>query len=108
MAGAIAQVQDWQQELAALALSQSMQNLQPGEFLVLRSPDVASALRTWAETRNLLDVAHLILKSAHFRTESRGGHYRSDYPQTDPAWQVHTLVQAERWWTAELEIENGE
>ena len=57
-------------------------------------------LRLWTETRNLLDLAWLILKSAHFRQESRGGHYREDYPETDPAWQVHTLVQGDRWWKA--------
>ncbi|MGB3207032.1 MAG: L-aspartate oxidase, partial [Crinalium sp.] len=45
------------------------------------------------ETRNLLDVAFLILKSAAFRQESRGGHYRLDFPTSDALWQVHTLVQ---------------
>jgi L-aspartate oxidase len=42
----------------------------------------------------------LILKSSLFRQESRGGHYREDYPQPNPDWQVHTLVQGDRWWTA--------
>lgn len=55
-------------------------------------------LRLWSETRNLLDLAHLILSSAYFREESRGGHYREDYPATKPNWQVHTLVQGDRWW----------
>jgi L-aspartate oxidase len=57
-------------------------------------------LRLWGETRNLLDLAALILTSAAFRTESRGGHYREDYPDTDPHWQVHTLVQGDRQWTS--------
>jgi len=55
-------------------------------------------LRLWSETRNLLDLAYLILKSAAFREESRGGHYREDFPTPDPAWQVHTLVLRDRWW----------
>ena len=63
-------------------------------------PDVERQLRLWAETRNLLDVAYLILTSAAFRKESRGGHYRLDYPQSDPNWQVHTLVQYHNWWKA--------
>ena len=58
-------------------------------------------LRLWSETRNLLDLAHLILKSADFRPESRGGHYRHDFPETDPTWQVHTLVQGDRWWKSQ-------
>jgi len=61
-------------------------------------PDADRQLRSWGETYNLLDVAHLILKSAAFRTESRGGHYRLDYPQRDRNWQCHTLVQQNRWW----------
>jgi L-aspartate oxidase len=56
-------------------------------------------LKTCAETLNLLDIAYLILKSSLFRTESRGGHYRTDYPDTSPNWQVHTLVKGDRWWT---------
>lgn len=55
-------------------------------------------LRLWSETRNLLDLAYLILQSAAFRAESRGGHYRQDYPETNAEWQVHTLVQSDRWW----------
>lgn len=36
------------------------------------------------ETRNLLDVAMLVTRAALARRESRGGHYRSDYPKPDP------------------------
>jgi L-aspartate oxidase len=54
----------------------------------LRSPS-----RLWIETRNLADFAYLVIKSALFRTESRGAHYRSDYPQTHSKWQVHTVIQ---------------
>ena len=38
-------------------------------------------------------VARLIIESARFRTESRGGHFRSDCPQTSAEWQAHTIVQ---------------
>jgi L-aspartate oxidase len=93
MEAAIAQVEQWQTEFAQLAMSQALQNLVPGESLSLQLGEVGRSLRTWAETRNLLTVALLILKSADFRAESRGGHFRSDYPETDPAWQVHTLVR---------------
>lgn len=52
--------------------------------------------RLWVETRNLIDFAYLLVKSALFRTESRGAHYRIDYPNLDPRWQSHTVIQAER------------
>lgn len=37
----------------------------------------------WWETRNKLAVARLILQAALLRTESRGAHFRSDYPAND-------------------------
>lgn len=35
------------------------------------------------EQRNLLDVAEVIIEAADLRKESRGSHYRSDYPDRD-------------------------
>ncbi|MBG1270684.1 L-aspartate oxidase [Nostoc sp. WHI] len=99
---AIATVESWQQDFATLPLSQFLLALRPAEPANFDLPDVERQLRLWAETRNLLDVADLILKSAAFRTESRGGHYRLDYPQPDPNWQVHTLVQTHHWWKSPL------
>jgi L-aspartate oxidase len=94
---AISQVKSWQADFAALSLSQLLLSLKPTQSVNFQQPQIEKELRLWAETRNLLDVAELILKSAVFRTESRGGHYRLDYPQTDPNWQVHTLVQKQEW-----------
>lgn len=98
---AISSVEAWQQEFANLPLSQFLLSLHKSEAASFSSADMAQQLQLWAETRNLLDVAYLILKSAAFRTESRGGHYRLDYPQPDPDWQVHTLVQNHKWWKSQ-------
>ncbi|HEY9813567.1 MAG TPA: L-aspartate oxidase, partial [Candidatus Sericytochromatia bacterium] len=68
-------------------------HLQPAQNVYFPSEKANTELKTWGETRNLLDVALLILKSATFRQESRGGHYRIDFPHPDTVWQVHTLVQ---------------
>jgi L-aspartate oxidase len=97
---AIATVKAWKQDFASLKISQFLLALHPQQNVRLLLPNVERQLRLWAETGNLLDVAYLILKSAAFRTESRGGHYRLDYPRSDPAWQVHTLVQHHNWWTS--------
>ncbi|GAB4379877.1 MAG: L-aspartate oxidase [Elainellaceae cyanobacterium] len=97
---ALSQVNQWRQELATLPISQAFTqylNSEPEQSLTLPLSITAQQIRLWGETRNLLDVAYLILKSALLRTESRGGHYRSDYPQTDLSWQVHTLVESEQW-----------
>ncbi len=95
---AIATIESWQQDFANLPLSKFLQRLRPKEPASFNLPNIDQQLRLWAETHNLLDVAYLILKSAAFRTESRGGHYRLDYPQLAPEWQVHTTIQNHRWW----------
>ncbi|NDJ34591.1 MAG: FAD-binding protein, partial [Chloroflexi bacterium] len=45
------------------------------------------------ETENLLTFAEVIVASGLARTESRGAHFRTDYPQRDDAhWLKHTLA----------------
>lgn len=45
------------------------------------------------ETSNMLQIAQLIIAAARQRRESRGSHYRNDYPATDPALAGrHTLL----------------
>lgn len=47
------------------------------------------------ELQNMLLVARLMIASALARRESRGVHYRSDYPEPDPALEgVHMVIQA--------------
>ena len=54
----------------------------------------------WGETRNLLLVARLVAFAALRREESRGAHYRDDFPTPRPEWRrqqsltVDTLVEA--------------
>jgi succinate dehydrogenase/fumarate reductase flavoprotein subunit len=45
------------------------------------------------EHRNLLDVAEVIILAAAMRTESRGSHYRADYPDRDDAeWLTNIFI----------------
>jgi L-aspartate oxidase len=55
-----------------------------------RSPAVTDAKA--AEDANLLVVARAVIASALARQESRGGHYRTDFPQTDPARANHSSI----------------
>jgi L-aspartate oxidase len=48
--------------------------------------------RTW-ELVNMLTVAHLCAIGALAREESRGVHFRSDFPRADPAWRAHTRLR---------------
>ena len=55
-----------------------------------RAPDVTDAKS--AEDANLLVVARAVVASALARRESRGGHYRTDFPTSDPALARHSAV----------------
>lgn len=65
--------------------------------LTARHPQAAG------EARNLLWVARLLTAAALARQESRGGHYRSDFPQPDPAWQRRLFLTAAPDGSARLE-----
>ena len=48
------------------------------------------------ELQNMIDVAKLIIQAALQRTESRGAHYRRDFPQVnDVTWKRHISLQYE-------------
>ena len=93
MSNAIAQIHAWRQELITLDWSKYILKLPPTEQIQFDSTDTEEKLRIYTETLNLIDIANLILKSALFRTESRGGHYRLDYPHSDSVWKAHTIIQ---------------
>ena len=57
-----------------------------------RAPDMTDAKS--AEDANLLIVARAVLASARARTESRGGHFRTDFPDTDPRQALHSSLRA--------------
>ena len=44
------------------------------------------------DLRNMLIVSECIAKAALARQESRGGHTRDDFPQTDPSWGTKNLI----------------
>lgn len=93
---AISQVSFWREKLANLDIAQYLQDLEPNKTIQFQSLNAQKQLKLAAETFNLVDISYLILKSAAWRTESRGGHYRHDYPQPSSNWQVHTLIQGDR------------
>ena len=50
------------------------------------------ALDLW----NMLDISEVVARAALLRTESRGGHTREDFPDSDPEWGSfnHIATQA--------------
>jgi L-aspartate oxidase len=51
------------------------------------------------QLQNMLIVSRLIAMSARQREESRGVHYRSDFPDRSPSWQRHIVISdtGEEW-----------
>jgi len=87
------QRQAWNADPAMLMLAQ----IPVGKPLSLPPELDSTWMRAWGELRNLYDIAWLILNTAAFRTESRGGHFREDFPFPIEKWRAHTLVAGNRW-----------
>lgn len=63
-----------------------------------RSLDSKSRITNWAqlirclELKNMLLVSEMVCRAALLRTESRGSHYRSDYPAEDNEHWLKNIV----------------
>ncbi|HEX8251195.1 MAG TPA: L-aspartate oxidase [Pyrinomonadaceae bacterium] len=42
-------------------------------------------------SRNFVTLAMLVTRAAVWREESRGGHFRTDFPERDEKWRVHSI-----------------
>jgi L-aspartate oxidase len=71
----------------AAGLSEACQRLES-----ISHQRLPNASREKYELRNLHAVALLIARCALAREESRGGHYRTDFPETRPEYQKHSQI----------------
>jgi L-aspartate oxidase len=87
----------------------NLQSLMWDKVGIIRSgkslKEAASILATWEsflsqpsdrpsyELNNLVLCARLITEAALLREESRGAHFRTDFPQTLPEWQRHIVFR---------------
>jgi fumarate reductase (CoM/CoB) subunit A len=44
------------------------------------------------ELENMVLVAKVVARAALIREESRGSHYREDYPETNPKWKKSIVL----------------
>jgi len=49
-----------------------------------------------ASSRNFVTLATLVAAAALWREESRGGHYRTDFPEQQEQWRVHSIQKREQ------------
>ena len=54
------------------------------------------SLITALEVTNMVDICILIVKSAILRRESRGAHYREDFPESDDTWKKSIVMGKNR------------
>jgi L-aspartate oxidase len=68
---------------------------------------VAPRIESW-EVSNLYQLATAIVKAALLREESRGSHWRSDYPEVSESWLKHIIqsMDLDGNWSAREESVN--
>jgi L-aspartate oxidase len=83
------------------SLTKTLQTLEELSKLTSKDPRIEA----W-EATNLHLLATVIVKSALLRTESRGSHWRSDYPQTQSNWTSRIIQQidSEGNWQSKVEV----
>jgi L-aspartate oxidase len=112
----------WNMEHGTKSLGSEIQNVEPGIATAVRKrvkrlmwervgilreeQSLKNALREFEQieqaplstaSRNFVTLAKLITTAALWREESRGGHFRTDFPKRDDErWQIHSIQQKER------------
>jgi len=57
----------------------------------LRELDTIASGNLSTSSRNFVTLAQLTARAALWREESRGGHFRTDFPAPDERWRVHSI-----------------
>jgi L-aspartate oxidase len=89
---ALQQLRRQRRQLEASQAWRQLQIVEPGQNVQFE-PAAVPALRRLQELQQRLVLTELLIEAALFRTESRGGHHRTDSPHAQPFWQRHTDQQ---------------
>ena len=74
-----------------LDMKKELENLDVGNNTQYNA-DLVTAL----EVINMVEICILTVKSAILRRESRGAHYRSDFPKTNDEWKKSIVINKEK------------
>jgi L-aspartate oxidase len=92
---------DWMIDARTRRLVQELMWMRVG--LIRQRSDLSAALKELTRlahdapnlrSRNFANLARLITEAALWREESRGGHFRSDFPERrDDRWRIHSMQE---------------
>jgi L-aspartate oxidase len=66
--------------------------------------DQISKARLSTSSRNFVTLARLVATAALWREESRGGHYRTDFPEQNEDFRVHSIQKLDASLTTAAEM----
>ena len=85
-------IQDDISQLQKNTLLSTLEKIKFNQKLKLNEPN-RRALNLILDLKNRQITTLTLLKACLFREESRGGHYRDDFPVKDENWECHTRQQ---------------
>ena len=88
-------LQDEMDQLKINPLLKSLDKIEIDQTLKLTEPN-RRGLNLLLDLYNRQITTSLLLKACVFREESRGGHYRDDFPDKEKNWECHTRQQLDQ------------
>jgi L-aspartate oxidase len=85
-------LQDEIDQLQKIPLLECLNKIEIDQKLKLSEPN-RRGLNLLLDLHNRQITTLLLLKACLFREESRGGHYRDDFPIKETTWKCHTRQQ---------------
>jgi succinate dehydrogenase/fumarate reductase flavoprotein subunit len=88
------------EEQKLIEATQEIERMREWDLVRLSIPPIREFNLPWIEAlevQKMIDLAEMIAKAALMRTETRGHHFRSDYPERDDQnWLKHILIAKEK------------
>ena len=88
-------IQDEMAQLHKNALLNSLEKIKFDQRIKLSEPN-RRVVNLLLDLKNRQITTKTLLNACLFREESRGGHFRDDFPEKDKNWECHTRQQLDQ------------